>query len=79
MSPSVAAVAGGVVTALYVPTLRQQIRDGEISIPFGTINPIRISRADHPIAFRVGAIVMGTSVALLLTACVAIVIRSFLR
>ena len=78
MTPVMAAVSGGAVTAAFIPALRDQIRDGEIGIPFGTINPIRVRRGEHPVVFRLAAVALSVFVALLLIACVAIVVRSFI-
>ena len=76
MTSSLAAILGGAVTAAYIPILRNQIRDGEVSIPFGSINPIRIRKDEHPLAFRLAAYALVSFVAFLLIACIAILVRS---
>lgn len=76
MTPAIAAVLGGIVTAAFVPILRDQIHDGEVGIPFGSINPVRIRRDEHPLAFRLAAIALGGFVAFLLIACAVILLRS---
>lgn len=78
MTPALAAVAGGAASAAFIPFLRAQIRDGEIGIPFGSINPILIRRDEHPLAFRLAAVALAGFVALLLIACVAILVRAIL-
>lgn len=78
MTPGLAAFLGGAVTAGYVPILRGQLRDGEVGIPFGTINPIRIRRDEHPLLFRCAAVLLTVAIAALLLACAAILVRSMI-
>ena len=76
MSPALSAVAGGTIAVGYVPILRRQLRDGTIGIPLGTINPIRIRRDEHPLAFRVAACLVGGLVMLVLLGCLLLLVRS---
>ncbi|EZP52520.1 hypothetical protein BW41_02280 [Sphingomonas sp. RIT328] len=78
MNPGLAGLFAGGVAGVYVPTLRDQIRDGRIEMPLGGINPIGVRRDEHPLAFLLCSVAMVGCVAILLIVSAILVVRAFL-
>jgi hypothetical protein len=73
MTPAIAGMLAGGVAAGYVPSLRSQIREGEVRVPAGGVIPLRVRRDDHPLAFRLCAAGMVLLTAGLMAVGVALV------
>ena len=57
-----------VVTAFYLPILRNQVRAGVTTIPLGASQPIAIRRDEHPYGFWLSVAGQGALVGLLIAA-----------
>ena len=79
MNPALAALIGGATSAGYAPILRQQVRDGVVSIPIGGVNPLQIRRDTNPRAFRVAVGLMTALVTALVIGCAVLLVGALRR
>jgi len=77
VTPSVSGLLASGIAASYVPSLRGQIRDGEVRLPVGGVTTLRLRRDEHPLAFRLCAAAMVMLTVGLIVVGVGMIAKSF--